>query len=281
MSAPAGGRGGLRPSRRRRALGQNFLTNLAAADRIVDLFDPAPGRPVLEIGPGEGVLTSRLLARGAVVVAVEKDERLAEKLAGRWGPPEGFHLHAGDAAREDLGALLGPHLGGGRAGVLSNLPYSMGTEILVHLLRHASLLDRIVVMLQREVADRICEGPGSRVYGAISVLTQYYTEPRRIMTLEPGSFTPPPMVRSAVIRMPFRERREIPPQAEGAYAAFILAAFHSRRRTLPHNLAPAWGCAAPEAAGRIRACGIDPGRRPESLAREEFVTLFLAGAAGL
>ncbi len=277
---------GSRPRRagsaRRKSLGQNFLRNLAAADRIVELFAPSPGEVVLEVGPGEGVLTERLLDRGAVVVAIERDTDLAEATARRLGGKPGLHMHLGDARRLPLDPLLLPHVpAGGRARVLSNLPYSAGTEILVRLLRHRAILAGIMVMLQREVADRICAPPGSRVYGSISVLAQYFTEPRRLMTLEPGSFAPPPRVRSAVVSLPFRPTLELSVESESRYGGFIHAAFHSRRRTLPHNLAPAWNCGAPEAARRIEEAGIDPRRRPESLDRSEFLILFKAGPAGV
>lgn len=270
------------PSRRRKAYGQNFLRSQPAADRIVEIFGPRPGGTVLEIGPGEGVLTGRLLDRGAVVVAVERDERLAEELQRRLAGREGFHLLVADARKVELEPLLAPRLPpGGRARVLSNLPYSVGTEILIHLLRHPRLLESLTVMLQREVADRICAAHGGRIYGSLSVLSQYYTEPRRVMTLEPGSFSPPPAVRSALIHMPFRDARGLPREREDEYAAFVHAAFRSRRRTLANNLAPVWGCDASEAAARIRAAGIDPGARPEALGRESFLAVFLAGSRGL
>lgn len=273
---------GAPPGRRRKALGQNFLTNQDAADRIVELFAPVPGQPVLEIGPGEGVLTVRLLARGAVVVAVERDSRLAGALERRWGPRDGFHLHIGDARRVSLDGILAGHLvAGGRARVLSNLPYSVGTELVVRLLHHGHLLEEITVMLQREVADRICRGPGSRVYGSLSVLAQYFTSPRRLMTLEPGSFRPRPAVRSAVVAMPFRKTRELAPERERLFAAFVLTAFRSRRRTLPNNLAPAWRCDPGRAVALIRKAGIDPGLRPEMLDRDAFIRLFKAGSGGV
>jgi 16S rRNA (adenine1518-N6/adenine1519-N6)-dimethyltransferase len=267
---------------RRRALGQNFLRNTAAADRIMDLFDPRPAEPVLEVGPGEGVLTQRLLQREAVVIAVERDPRLAGILQERYAEEERFHLHAGDARRIPLERILAPHLAGGRrARVLSNLPYSAGTEILMRLLGCSACLASMMVMLQKEVADRICSPPGSRVYGSLSVLTQYFTTPKQLMTLEPGSFFPPPRVRSAVISMPFRPDRELTGEEEEAYAPFIRSAFLSRRRTLPNNMAPVWGCDSREAARRVEAAGIQPSSRPEALDRESFIRLYRAGVAGL
>ena len=281
------------PMSRRKALGQNFLRNAAAADRIVEILSPRPGEPILEIGPGRGVLTSRLLERGARVVAVEKDEALADLLRSRLGPgpdtdPEGDHpearpgagldLIAGDALEVDLGAILRPHLlasGFAKARVLANLPYSVGTAILARLLCEPALFASLTVMLQREVAERACAGPGSRVYGSLSVLTQYFTTPQIRMHLGPGSFQPPPKVASAVVEMPFREERELAPDAERRYPPFVRALFNQRRKMLPHNLAGCWNLSAREAAARLERIGIDPARRPETLRREECLALFI------
>ncbi len=266
-------------SRRRKALGQNFLRNLAAADRIVERFAPGDGEPVLEVGSGHGVLTERLLARGARVVAVEKDEALAERLRRRLASSGLLHLETGDARRVPLEALLRPHLeasGHARARVLANLPYAVATPILTRLLRSPDLFSSITVMLQKEVADRICSPPGGRTYGSLSVLVQYFTTPRCFMTLDPGSFTPRPRVRSAVVEMPFREGRELEPAAEREYPAFIRGLFRSRRRMLLHNLDASWGEPAGSVAARLAALGIDPARRPETLTREECLRLFLS-----
>jgi 16S rRNA (adenine1518-N6/adenine1519-N6)-dimethyltransferase len=266
-------------SRRRKALGQNFLRNLAAADRIVERFAPGDGEPVLEVGPGHGVLTERLLAHGARVVAVEKDEALAERLRGRLGGSALLHLEVGDARRVPLEDLLRPHLeesGHARARVLANLPYAAATHILTRLLQTPDLFSSITVMLQKEVADRVCSPPGGRTYGSLSVLAQYFTTPRCLMTLDPGSFTPPPKVRSAVVEMPVREGRELEAAAEMQYPAFIRGLFRSRRRMLKHNLDASWGEETRTVAARLSALGIDPARRPETLTREECLRLFLS-----
>lgn len=264
-------------SRRRRALGQNFLTNQRAADRIVELFAPAEGETILEVGPGRGVLTTRLLRLGARVVAVEVDPALAEEL--RMTVPEGerFHLILGDARRVDMEALLASHTGDPRfprARVLANLPYSVAAPILLRLLLLSSRIEAITVMLQREVVDRICAPPGTRTYGSLSVLCQYFTLPRALMNLSPGSFTPQPRVRSALVALPFREGRELSPRAEARYPAFVRALFHSRRRVLPHSLAPVWPPGAGPVARCLEALEIDPRRRSETLRREECIRLF-------
>lgn len=268
-----------RPSRRRKALGQHFLANEAAADQIVEHFAPLPGDPVLEIGPGRGVLTGRLLAAKAELVAIEKDRALAEELAGRFGGETNFHLEVADAREADLEALVRPWLPQGDTGaksrVLANLPYSAGTEILGRLLTRPRLFSSLTLMLQREVAERICASPGGRLYGSLSVFSQYFTEPKIVMRLTPGSFRPPPKVHSALVLMPFRAERELERPLEEKYPPFVRSLFSSRRRTLPHNLVPAWGKDIHAIAKRLRSLGIDPGRRPETLTRTECLTLFL------
>jgi len=266
-------------SRRRKALGQHFLANLRAADAIVDAFSPAAGEPVLEVGPGRGVLTERLLARGAVVAAIEKDERLAATLRERLAAHAGFHLHVGDALRADLGEILRPLLeaaAGRRARVLANLPYSVASKILARLFADAALFSSFTLLLQREVVDRICSPPGRREYGSLSVLAQYFARPRLLMHLSPGSFRPVPRVESALVHLPLREDRELGAEDESAYPRFIRRLFLSRRRTLPHNLKGMLGRDARAIARSLDEIGIDAGRRPETLVREECLRIFLA-----
>jgi 16S rRNA (adenine1518-N6/adenine1519-N6)-dimethyltransferase len=266
-------------SHRRKALGQHFLRNLAAADAIVGKCDLEAGEPVLEVGPGRGVLTERLLAKGALVVAVERDEDLAEELRARFGETESLHLVGGDARRIDLDELIRPHLitsGRSRARVLANLPYSVSGEILARLLMCSRLFASLTLLLQREVVDRICAPPGSRTYGSLSVLSQYFTSPKCVMHLEPGSFQPKPKVRSALVSMPFREPRELSEEEERAYPGFIRALFSRRRRVLPHNLRTLWGADPREIGARLASMGIDPARRPETLSREESLAVFKA-----
>ncbi|HET6374111.1 MAG TPA: 16S rRNA (adenine(1518)-N(6)/adenine(1519)-N(6))-dimethyltransferase RsmA [Candidatus Polarisedimenticolia bacterium] len=269
-------------SRRRRALGQHFLSNRSAALRIVDLFAPLPGARVLEIGPGRGALTAPLLEAGARVIAVELDRRLAEGLRERFGDRPGFTLVESDILRCDLSALAqsaGPPLR-----VLANLPYSITGPVLMKLFGAAPVLSDMTLMLQREVVARLVAQPGTRAYGSLSVLAQYFTEPRHLMRLEAGSFTPPPAVLSSVVAMPFRTGRELTAAQEEAYPPFVRRLFARRRRTLHNNLK---GSAGPpgdsflEPERLLAEAGIDGGRRPETLSREECIKLYLASRRGL
>lgn len=272
-------------SARRRALGQHFLASAAAARRIVELFQPTHGGHVIEIGPGRGALTGPLLDSGARVTAVEVDPDLATRLRERFAAHPCFALVEADILRCDVGELAGSE----PARVLANLPYAITGQVLADLLAAGPPLTDMLLMLQREVVARLVAAPGGRTYGSLSVLAQYFTAPRAVMTLGPGAFTPPPAVSSAVVAMPFRSGRELARDAERRYPGFIRALFAHRRQTLLNNLkaARAWvsggpGDGAPERAvherlvGLLGRIGIDPSRRPETLAREECLSLFVA-----
>jgi 16S rRNA (adenine1518-N6/adenine1519-N6)-dimethyltransferase len=233
------------------------------------MFAPACGDRVIEIGPGGGVLTSLLLDAGALVTAVEVDQRLAQDLEARLSDRPGLELIHDDILRCDIRSLTG----GRPTRVLANLPYAISGEVLAKLLCEADTIVDMMLMLQREVVDRLVSEPGVKAYGSLSVLAQYFTEPRRVMRLAPGSFTPPPAVHSAVVAMPFRSDRELPPGRESAYPRFIRILFGRRRRTILNNLKTA-GYA--RAADLSASAGIEPGRRPETLSRAECVALFEA-----
>ena len=169
---------------------------------------------------------------------------------------------------------------GAPARVLANIPYSITGELILKLLLSSPPLAAMTLMVQKEVADRIVAGPGSRTYGSLSVLTQYFTEPHLQMTLRPGSFTPPPAVFSAVVAMPFRERRELDAGAEKRFSRFVRDLFGSRRQTLRNNLrrllVPEKSRAAASFAAietRLEAGGLDLSRRPETLSRDEVLVL--------
>jgi len=254
-------------------MGQHFLSSAPAVARIIDAFAPVAGETVIEIGPGRGALTAPLLENGARVVAVEIDEALVARLTESFGGHPGLALVHGDILRCDLAALAG----GRPARVLANLPYSITGEVLVRLLLASDRFTALMLMLQREVVDRIVATPGGRVYGSLSVLAQYFTTPRTVLTLPPGAFSPPPAVSSAVVSMPVRRPRELTPAAEAAYPAFVRMLFAHRRRTLLNNLKAADLAPGGDTADLpriVRDAGIDPGRRPETLSRGECLRLY-------
>jgi len=266
-------RRGAGTSRRRRSLGQHFLINKAAARSIVARFAPRPGELVIEIGPGHGALTDHIIEAGARVIAVELDPRLGDELTARHAGAPGFRLVRGDVLARDIDALCA----GESVRVLANIPYSITGELILKLLLAAPPLTAMTLMVQKEVADRIVAGPGSRTYGSLSVLTQYFTEPALQMILRPGSFAPPPAVFSAVVAMPFRKRRELDAAVEKDYARFVRDLFGNRRQTLRNNLRRSLSKLPPALftaiVVEIENVGINLSRRPETLNRSEVLAL--------
>jgi 16S rRNA (adenine1518-N6/adenine1519-N6)-dimethyltransferase len=266
------GRLGVRPSKR---LGQNFVIEQGTVRRIAALAAPGPGDVVLEVGPGLGSLTLALLEAGpAAVVAVEIDpvlagglpSTLAERapaLAGRVAV-----LHA-DALRTGPGDLpAAPSM------LVANLPYNVAVPVVLHLLAVLPSLDRGLVMVQAEVADRMCAPPGSRVYGVPSAKLAWYATARPAGTVPRSVFWPAPNVDSRLVAF----TRHDPPATAASRAevfALVDAAFAQRRKTLRAALA-GWAGSAPAAEGLLRAAGIDPGARGEALSVAEFARLAAA-----
>jgi 16S rRNA (adenine1518-N6/adenine1519-N6)-dimethyltransferase len=259
-------------AQRRRALGQHFLVDPEVSARTVAIADLAPGAQVLEIGPGRGALTRALLDAGARVVAVELDTDLAGKLAARAAPA--LEVVEGDFLRLDLDRLpAAPQV------VVANLPYSTGTAIVSRLLEHPRRFPRLVVMLQKEVAERLCAGPGSRAYAALTVLTALHAVARLAFLVPPGAFSPPPKVESAVVRLDLEPEPRVPIGDPSIFRRVVRGAFAQRRKTLRNSLRAVFGEAA--TTSWLAAARIDGGRRAETLSLAEFATLArIASAAG-
>jgi len=284
---------GFRPKRR---WGQNFLVNDRAADHIVKAFAPLPGDLVLEIGPGRGALTRRLLGRVGRLAAVEIDPVLAGQLDERLntpptslsgGPTTAVEIVAADVLEIDLENVL-RRLGaapGREARVLANLPYNIATAVILRLLEHGPLLRDLMVMVQREVAERLRAAPGERDYGGLSVLCQASARIDVILRLRPGSFRPVPKVESEVVRLTLLPRPAPPGAGESdasaaraGLARLLRTAFAQRRKTLLNNLSRLPGAGgAPIGAGPagdlIRAAGLRPDIRPQDVAVSGFLAL--------
>ena len=266
------GRLGVRPSKR---LGQNFVIEPGTVRRIAALAALRPDDEVLEVGPGLGSLTLALLEAGpAGVIAVEVDPALAGELphtiaarapalAGRLTVIAGDAL---DVTEPDLPAV--PSV------LVANLPYNVAVPVVLHLLAALPSLDRGLVMVQAEVADRMCAPPGSRVYGAPSVKLAWYAAARPAGTVSRSVFWPVPNVDSRLVAFTRHDPPE-GPASRGEVFAVVDAAFGQRRKTLRAALA-GWAGSAPEAERLLRAAGIDPGARGESLSVAEFARLAAA-----
>ncbi|HET7408943.1 MAG TPA: 16S rRNA (adenine(1518)-N(6)/adenine(1519)-N(6))-dimethyltransferase RsmA [Paracoccaceae bacterium] len=249
----------------RKSLGQNFLMDLNLTARIARASGPLEGAEVVEVGPGPGGLTRALLAGGARVVAIERDRRCLpalEEIAGHW--PGQLTVIESDAMKIDPR----PHLSG-PARIVANLPYNVGTALLVGWMGGAwpPWWESLTLMFQREVADRIVAMPGSRTYGRLSVLAQWRARPRIVFDVSPQAFTPPPKVTSAIVHIVPAEQ---PAGADPAQLeALTAAAFAQRRKMLRQSLK---GFVATPSVF-LEANGIDPTRRAESLSIAEFVAL--------
>ena len=253
---------------KRRALGQHFLRDPGIARAIVGLLAPTTNDLVVEIGPGEGALTDELARRAGRLIALEVDTALLERLRRRLPNVE---LVEADARTWDYGMLTRPP--GGRVLVVGNLPYSVGKPIVAALLEARAAIDAMALMLQREVAERLAAPPGGKVYGALSVLTQAVCDVELALRVPPGAFRPPPKVDSAVVRITPRATPRVSPALEPRFREVVKAAFSSRRKTLANALAGGLGTPLGAAREAATACGVDPGRRAETLTIEEFVVL--------
>jgi 16S rRNA (adenine1518-N6/adenine1519-N6)-dimethyltransferase len=272
-----------RTTPRRRALGQHFLADAGVAARIVEAVGATPGDVVCEIGAGPGVLTWALAARAGRLIALEIDRALEARLAEAaraW--PEGARvdIRLADArsfAYEELRALR-PEIAG-RVLVVGNLPYSASKAILARLFAGRAGLDAAVLMLQREVAERLTARPGGREYGALSIFWQQWAEMAPLEVVPRSAFRPPPAVESAVIRIDFRVAPRVEVGDAALFQHVVRAAFGQRRKMLGNALRGG-GLAPPERlAAALTAAAIDPGRRAETLSLEEFARLTDALAA--
>ncbi len=248
---------GIRP---RRSLGQNFLADPNLVDRIVRTAAPGPGDRIVEVGAGTGTLTRGLAATGAQVLAFEVDPRLLplleETLSGT-----GVELRGDDVTKVDLGAVLGD----GPWTMVANLPYNVGTPLVLEVLRSVPAVVRLVVMVQREVADRFVAGPGSRAYGVPSVVVSLHTNTELAFTVPPAVFYPTPDVESAVVTM----SRVNPPANVDSAIEIAGVVFRQRRKMLRKSLSSV----VADAAAILTAAGIDATARPEDLPPSAFVRL--------
>lgn len=251
-------------------LGQNFLCDPQAAQRIVAALGDISGRTVVEIGPGRGAITEALAAKAGHLIAVELDPELAAALRGHFSR-ERVTVAEQDVLEFDFAAAAAA--AGKRLRVVGNLPYYITSPILLKLAASHAALDSAVLMVQREVADRVTAAPGSRDYGVLSVAVQMHGPVVPLFTLPPAAFSPPPAVHSTVFRWRFAPRfAELGVDADG-FLRFVRQAFAQKRKTLANNLRAA-GVAPEGAAAALADTGIDAQARAESLPLETLAALW-------
>ena len=274
-------------------LGQNFLVEESVVNRIAKAAELTPEDTVLEIGPGIGTLTQALAMTGASVLSVELDKRLIPVLQETVGAYKNVRIVQGDILKVNIPEIIAEvkadQKTAGATGkvaeaesemkqsdtfkVCANLPYYITTPIIMYLLEQKLPLERLVVMVQKEVAERMTAGPGGREYGAISVAMQYYTEPKIAFIVKAGSFLPAPKVDSAVLVC---KRRSTPPvdvPDEKTFFKVVAAAFSVRRKMLNNSLKNMGGLNGEQVKAWLDRAGIDGRRRAETLSLEEFAML--------
>ncbi len=258
----------LRASKR---LGQNFLVDRGVVQGIVDAAELSPADTVLEIGPGIGTLTQGLAETGARVVAVELDKKLPAVLAETLKGYDNVTIVPGDILKLNISEILGlPN--GSRFKVVANLPYYITTPILMILLEERLPIERLVTMVQKEVAVRMTARPGSKDYGALSVAVQYFTVPRMVMDVPPCSFLPAPEVTSAVIACHVQDVPTVRPTDEKLFFRLVRAAFGQRRKTLLNALTGS-GLTKEMSRAGLTAAGIAENMRGEQLSLADFARL--------
>ena len=226
-------------------IGQHFLASEDLAARVVDTLGDVSQSTVLEIGPGRGIMTSLLARRARRLIAVELDRVLAAQLRLKFGMARNVEIIEADVLSVDFDSLFGPKPGLSQPGidlkpqpvrVVGNLPYYITSDILLRLFEFSKYFDSIVIMVQREVADRIAATPGGRDYGILSATAQLYAHVEKMFTLPPGAFVPPPKVHSTVLRLTLDPQQEKLGVAGDGFIDFLRLSFGQKRKTLWNNL---------------------------------------------
>jgi 16S rRNA (adenine1518-N6/adenine1519-N6)-dimethyltransferase len=262
-------------------LGQNFLSDIGAAEKIIDALGDISQKLVVEIGPGQGALTKTLVKRAGRLIAIELDRLMATELRYNYSRFANVEILEGDILKIDFRTVLHRTIGPlndlrplkpSRANVIGNLPYYITSDILLHLFEFHDQFDAMVIMVQREVADRIAAQPGSRDYGLLSATAQLYCRVNNLFTLPPGAFTPPPKVHSSVLRLTVAPRFQELNVEPKTFIPFLKVAFAMKRKTLLNNLKALYPSAQIKAA--LEQSAIRPDARAEAMSLDQTAMLF-------
>jgi 16S rRNA (adenine1518-N6/adenine1519-N6)-dimethyltransferase len=268
-------------------LGQHFLASEDVAERVVDAVGNVSQSTVLEIGPGRGILTALLAKRARRLIAVEFDRVLAAQLRLQFGMTRNVEVIEADILSVDLDSLFGPKPGLSRPGidlklepvkVVGNLPYYITSDILLRLFEFSKYFESIVIMVQREVADRIAAEPGGRDYGMLSATAQLYARVEKLFTLPPGAFVPPPKVHSTALRLTIEPQQDKLGVSGNGFIDFLRLSFGQKRKTLWNNLKAKYEGA--ELKRALAEAQVKPTARAETLSLEQSAAIFRALRGG-
>ena len=256
--------------RRKKSLGQNFLVNIKAAERMVRLFKPGKEDVILEIGPGRGVLTGRLAPLAKRITAVEIDRDLCDFLREEFSSEENVVIRHENILDLDLSGIAGES---GTLRIISNLPYSIAKAVVVKIIDSKERVADAALMVQREVAERMMSPPGVKSYGSLSVLVQSHFEVEKWMDLSPGSFRPVPKVRSSLLHLIPREMNTGPGWSENLFRRVLRACFSRRRKKIISSLSGLVETDSERLSAALEARGISSSRRPEEFTPGEYAKI--------
>jgi len=268
---------------RKPKLGQHFLIDSSVVPRILDAMGDISQSTVLEIGPGRGALTSMLVRRARRVIAIETDRVLAAQLRMNFSLVPNIEVIEGDILSVDIDSLFGPKPGSTRPGldivpqkvrVVGNLPYFITSEILLRLFEYRKYFQIIVLMVQKEVADRLAASPGNKEYGLLSATAQLYSRVEKLFTVPPAAFSPPPKVNSGVVRLTLTPHLEKLGVNEADFIRFLKLSFGQKRKTLWNNLKARY--ASEDLTRAMLRAKVKPTVRAEALSLEDTARLFRA-----
>ena len=272
-----------RSPKRKPKLGQHFLLDVGAAQKIVEALGDVSNRTVIEIGPGRGVLTDVLAPRVRRVIGIELDRVLAAQLRMRYATRPNVEILESDFVTAQFSSMVGRRPGPlhdlrptqpETVDVVGNLPYYITTDIVLRILELHQNIERAVIMVQKEVADRIAAKAGSREYGLLSATAQLFARVDKLFTLPPEAFSPPPEVHSSAIRLTMAPRLQELQVEEGPFIAFLKLAFAQKRKTLANNLRDQYDATAVRAA--LKSAGLRSDVRAEAMSLEKTAAVFRA-----
>ena len=281
-SGAAGKSAAVPPQRAKKSLGQNFLNDRNAAGRIVEALGDISQKTVIEIGPGRGALTGMLIAHAQRLIAIELDRVLAAQMRMKYANTRNIEVIEADVLAVDFASLLGPRPGSSIGGlapkppdkvrVVGNIPYYITSDILLRLFEYHELVETIVIMVQKEVAERIAAKPGTSEYGLLSATAQLYAKVEQLFTVPAEAFSPPPKVDSSVLRLtisPRWEKLQVDPRA---FVEFLKLSFGQKRKTLANNLKQHYDSKAIVAA--LQKAKVNMDVRAEALPLEKAAAVF-------